>query len=280
MDDRSGWEERPGAGLGGKAAVVAGLVVLVAVVGGLVWYFTADGESADEVIARYRSRFAEVRAKLRRVGENLPPPGSVAGDTLPAGLDPRPVYDVRTGKTNTACLMAAQCADPDHDPRAPAEFNLRFHGNEFLIHVAWTGDKNPLPGGGRGTPAKDLAERFERSLRLPYLVVARPVRFDPPRAAGDRSFRGGELDLEVFLVGLPGERVLGGFRRQFRPDANVMATLQSDRRDAAVVEEWVYSNVWSKARAEVAATLAAGTGGTFVIDRDAFANVREAAAVP
>jgi hypothetical protein len=246
--------------------IAAAVVLLLAAVGGAVWYFFG-GETSAEVAAKYRSRFADVRSKLKRVAGELPPAGSVAGDTLPANLDPKPVYDIRNKTFNTGFLMAEHCLDPDRELKSPAEFNLGFHEDEFRTHLRWTGDRNPMADEGRRSAAGDLATRFERSLGLPYLVVARAVRYDPPRAVGDKNFIGGELDLEVFLVDLPAEKVLGGFRRSFRPDPNVMVSFRKDRSQSDSVADWVHSNVWVKARAEVTATLARATGGTFATER-------------
>jgi hypothetical protein len=268
-DDRDEYGE-PRERRGGNNAIVIGLsvAVLLGLVGVAVWYFTsARGETAGAVIAQYRPKFADVRAKLKRIAGKLPPGGSVGADTLPANLNPKPVYDVPRKEFNTAIVMAEQCDVPDRDPKSPFEFNLRFHEDEFLTHLVWTGDHSPMVESARKSSAGDLAQRFERSLGLSYLVVARPVMFHPPRAVDDKTFTGCDVDLEVFLVDLPGEKVLGGFRRQFRPDANVMVTFRKDRRESESVEAFVYSNMWSKARTEVAATLARATGGTFVIDR-------------
>lgn len=264
-DHNREWDKRPSGGLG-KPVIVAGLAAFLAVVAGLVWYFSAGGESVADAIGKVRPRYAELRAKLRRIESRLPPPGSVAGDTLPTNLAPKPRYDGRNLENNTACLMAVQCVDPDLDPQPPGAFNLRLNGNEFLTHLTWTGDKNPLAGAGKDTPANDIVRRLEHSLRFAYLVVVRPVRFDPPRALGENAFTGGAVDLEVFLVDLPGETVVGGFRRSFEPDPKALDTLNTARRDADVIERWVYSNVLSKARAEVAATLARTTGGTFQVE--------------
>lgn len=265
-DESDEYRARPG----GNKSVAIGLSVaaLLALAGAAVWYFAfARGEAAGAVVAKYRPRFADVRAKLKRVADKLPPLGTVGADALPANLNPRPVYDVPRKEFNTAILMAEQCDNPDRDPKSPFEFNLRFHEDEFLTHLAWTGDNSPMVESARRAPAGDLAGRFERSLALPYLVVARPVMYHPPRAVGDREFGGCDVDLEVFLVDLPGEKVLGAFRRQFRPDPNVMVTFRKDRGAPESVEAFVYSNMWSKARTEVAATLARATGGTFAIDR-------------
>jgi len=264
-ENHRSWDKERGEGFG-KPVIVAGLVGFVAVAGGLVWYLCSGGESMADAIAKHRPRFAGMRAKLRRIEASLPPPGSVAGDTLPANLDPRPLYDPRSLENNTACLMAAQCVDPDLDPQSPGAFNLRLNGNDFLTHLTWTGDKNPLPRDGRDTPANEIARRFERTLGFSYLMVARVVRFDPPRALDENSFKGGIVDLEVFLVDLPGKKVLGGFRRSFKPDPEALNSLNTVLRDADVVERWVYSNVLAKARFEVAATLTRATGGSFQIE--------------
>jgi hypothetical protein len=242
-------------------------MILFVLVGGVAWYvLTTLGETMGDVIERYRPRFAEERTKLKRIVEKLPATGSVQGDTLPANLDPKPVYDVPNKTFNTAILMAENCTDPDLELKAPAEFDLLFHEDEFRTHLQWTGDKNPMAESARKADAKDLAKRLDRSLDLRYLVVARPVRYDPPRVVNEKTFTGAELDLEVFLVDLRSEQVLGSFRRSFRPDAQVLVGFRKDRKENESAEAFVYSNMWSKAQKEVTAALARGTGGTFVVD--------------
>jgi hypothetical protein len=267
-DERRGRPRTRGQHTGINPAVAIVIIAIILVGAGVAaWFAFAGGDSTEEVIAAHRQKFAEMRAKLKRIAGQLPPAGTVGADTLPANLTPRPVFDVPNGTFNTAILMAVQCEDPDRDPKSPAEFNLRMDDSDFQTHLLWTGDKSPLVESARKSPAKDLAERFARSLSVAYLVVARPARYDPPRAGPNDTFLGGDLDLEVFLVDLPGEEVLGGFRRVLRPDANVMVTFRTDRKESDTVENFVYSNMWSKARAEVATTLARTTGGSFAIER-------------
>lgn len=258
-------EPLPRRGRRGRWIALAALVLLGGIAAA-VWAFWPRTTSA-EVIAVYRDRFAELRGKLKRIAANLPPVGSVRGDTLPASLDPKPVYDVARDTFNTAVLMAEQCENPDRDLGPPTHVDVLLFESGFRTHLQWTGDKNPLIGGGRDVPARDMAQKFERSLALPYLVVARPVRYDPPVAVNENTFAGGELDLEVFLVDVRTETVLGAFRRTVRPDPQVLVTFRKDQRQGEVAEAVVYSNLMQKVRTEVCAALARGTGGTFNTER-------------
>lgn len=263
--DRNEFGSRSAPGGPGAAALIGCLVLGLlglAAVGGGAWFFLRDrGETHAEVTARYRPRFTDLRAKLKRIAANLPV--AAGADSLPPNLDPKPVHDVPNGRFNATILMAEQCADPDRNLMSPNEFDLLFHEDEFYTHLKWTGDRSPLVESARSERNVGLAERMERSLAVRYLVIARPARFIPPRAVDDRTFGGGELDLDVFLVDLPAEKALGGFRRSFRPDPRVMVEFRQGARPGERAEAFVYSNVWSKARAEVLATLARGTGGTF-----------------
>lgn len=246
-----------------------GAVVLLAGAGGAAWYFLTRGETTEAVIQRYRPAFAQQRAKLKRVADGLPPSGSVTRDALPPGLDPRPTYDVENKHYNTAILMAEQCADPDHhfDERSLTRFDLNVYEDEFLTHLKWTGDRNPMVGSALQTRHRDFPEQLERTLGFRYLVVVRTLRYEPPVLVGDKSFVGGEVEFEAFLVDLQSEKVLGGFRRAVHVEPQVMVTRAPTEDAAGGLRRWVYSQLWQKARKEVAAALSQGTGGAFVLDR-------------
>ncbi|MCI0703966.1 MAG: hypothetical protein L0241_23145 [Planctomycetia bacterium] len=268
--DRDEYGEPRKRGGSNKGLLIAGCaveaLVILAGAGVAVWYFVFAGETTAEVTNKYRPRFAKQRTKLKRIADKLPARGSVQGDTLPANLDPKPVYDVPGKKFNTAILMAEQCEDPDRELKSLTEFDLGFFADEYRIHLQWTGDKSPMVESAKRERLKDLAKRFDTTLDFAYLVVARTVRFDPPRLVNENTFLGGDLELEVFLIDLKTEKVLGSFRRSFRPDAQVMAEFRTDRKESDSAESFIYSNVWVKARKEVAAALARGTGGTFNIE--------------
>jgi hypothetical protein len=237
---------------------LVGLVLLTAA-GAALWYFTGTRDTNAIVLERYRERFAEQRAALKRIADALPAPGTVRADALPADLDPKPVFDTGNQTFNTALLMAAYCDDPDRKLTAPGEVDLFVVEDKFRTHLLWTGDRSPMAESARKAPAQaDLVPQLERSLALRYLVVPRPVRYDPPRATGDKAFAGGELDLEVFLVELRTEKVLGATRRTFRPDPQVMVTFRRDGNANESAEAFVYSNLMDKVRTEVPAALARG----------------------
>ena len=71
------WDESRERGGNNKAVVfgVLGVLVLVAVASA-AWYFLASGETTANVIADHQSRFTDLRAKMKRIGEKLPPAGS------------------------------------------------------------------------------------------------------------------------------------------------------------------------------------------------------------
>src|SRR5690348_9460809 len=134
-DDRDEREDEPrkrgGFGNHKRLVVVGVLVLLLAVVAAVVIFFVTGGETNAEVIGKHRSKFADMRTKLKRIGEKLPPAGSVGVDSLPANLNPKPVFNVPGKAFNTTFLPVEQCLDPDRELRSPAEFNLGFHEDEF-----------------------------------------------------------------------------------------------------------------------------------------------------
>lgn len=244
--------------------LMLGPLVLI-VGGGVAWYFLrggGSGETQGAVIERYRPQFAQHRAKLRRIAEKLPPVGAVRDEKLELTLDPKPVYDVPNGTFNTAILMAEHCAGPDRQLKPVTEFDLLFEEDEFRTHLLWTGDRSPLAESAKSFKNVGLAERMERSLSVRYLVVARAMWFSPIKVTGE-TFTGGQLDVELFFFDYESEKLLGSCIRRYGPDPRVAVTFRTDRKENESAEAFIYSNIWSKAREDVAGTLLFGTHGVF-----------------
>lgn len=247
----------------GKRRWLLILLVLALLGGGgfAGWYFLVR-VTVDDVRAKYRSQFADLRAKLKRVEENLPPMGSVSAkdDSLPANLDPKPSADREGRAGNTAFVTAGGNSSGSGRAERFDLSSFRFRGtlNEF-------GDDVPP---NRKSADKELAREYEQALALKYLVVSRAVRFEPIKvteglSGTDRSFSGGELDLEVFLVDLATEKPVGSFRRSLRPDESVLATVRKGKIDTSSVAITIAEGLESKVAGEVRGTLKRATGGTF-----------------
>lgn len=243
--------------------LVVGVVLAGGAFGGWYYWRHQVRETAGDVQDRYRQRFTELRAKLKRVAANLPPVGSVKDDTLPTNLDPKPVYNTDTKVSNNALLMAAHCEDPDRGVKKPDELDLGDF--RFLAHLRDTGDRG---SSNREGSSENLAQEYEQSLALKYLVVVRPVKFTPIKVdvglSGDKaSFTGGEVDLEVFLVDLETEKPLGAFRRSFGPGKDVIITVRNGRVDTSSATNTIYDSVSTSAAVGVKLALDRATGGNF-----------------
>jgi hypothetical protein len=232
--------------------LIGGLVLVALGVGG--WFLIRGrGETVEDVRARYRPQFAELRAKMRRVAANLPPVGSVKADTLPANLDPQPVsgFDLFTG--NTAEVMAVHCEGAGPYPKAPDEFeqsSFRFLDSLRETREGAEPDRRRAP--------EDLAQEYERALAVKYLIVYRAVRFVKLEVNQD-SFTGGELDLEVFLVDLGTEKPVGAIRRSLQPKPEISAKVRKGSVDTSTVKFDLYRDLTSKASSEVHRAFYRGT---------------------
>ena len=158
------------------------------------------GETNIRAIERLRPRGDDMRSRLQRVAAGLPEAGTVTQPEPSQALSPPLVLDFRRRQHSGDVLMAPQLTNTDGE----VAFDLMLSPH-LLPCLAWTGPKNPLDPSvwnDRG----DLGPECERAFGVPWLVVVRTVRYELPE----------RIDLEVFLVSLRSERVVGAFPLHIR----------------------------------------------------------------
>jgi hypothetical protein len=147
--------------------------------------------------------------------------------------------------------------DPDRTLRIPDEVDLNLFEGNLLMHLRWTGPKNPMSESvRRGSARADLARELEATLKQPYLVVARTVHYDRPVVMPDQTFVGGVVDLEAFLVDLRSGEVVAAARVGARAEDVVRAV-------KGRAPDFIYSSMMGKLRTDLGKALAQTTGGTF-----------------
>jgi hypothetical protein len=218
------------------------------------WYYFVR-ETVDSVRAKYRPRFADLRAKLKRVEANLPPVGSVTGNTFPANVNPKPdvSYDNFTGNT---AEITVRHDGPNSDG---------FSESSFRFAAALRENQEGAEPDGRRADS-DLAKEYERALAVKYLLVYRVVRFEPIKVddgalGGGPSFTGGDLDLEVFLVDLETQKPLGAYRGAFRPKPEVLITVRKGKVDTSSARNTIYESLSRDVAVEVKVALDRATSG-------------------
>ncbi len=241
------WKVGLGIGLG---CLLAGLAVVL-------FFVLTGGETTQAVLDRYAPRFADKRQQLKALAGKLPPLGGVQANLVWANLEPKPVYDTKNKTFNTSVIMIEHMGDPDVRLRTPGQFDLNLFEGLLLMHLQWTGPKNPMAESARKQRARsELARELEATLNQPYLVVLRPVSYDPPLLQPNNKFLGGEVALEGFLFDWRSMALVGSVKVSGKA-ADVVRGRKGEM-DAAV-----FSSLWVDVRTDLARALSQASGGRF-----------------
>lgn len=240
-----------------KLLLFIGLPLVLVVGGGIVLLLVLSGESTREVFGRYQADFDAKRRDMVRLAAELPAVGSVVAN-VPKRLDPPPFYDPASKKDiNCSIVMAEQLRDPDERIRTPERADFNLSEGYLLMHLQWSGPKNPMsPSGWEGRARAEQEAEIKRVLGQPYLIVIRTVRYEPPMLLGETTFRGGFIEMEAFVYDWRTKRVEAVARASARAEKNVSVIKGKD-------QDWIYSSMMTNARRELARVLAEVTGGTF-----------------
>ena len=234
-------------------------VCLVAALG-LVVGLAGCGKARKDVLAEYASRGAAKRAELAALVAVFPPAGAVRAPSAPASLDPKPVY-APEGECNVAFLMFEHLADPDAKPG----FDLLLDG-ALLSALQWTGPKNPMADSALNESAGDLARQLDRAFAARYLVVSRVTRHEQPTIVDETAFRGGLVELEVFVVDAQSRSVVASFPVSAKPPATVDYLYKPGEDRKARQAAFAHSTMFSSARQQIGRQLPQLTGGTFKVN--------------
>ena len=220
----------------------------------------ACGQNAGDVIASFKPRMDDMRARLQGVIAALPQPGVAVSSSMSVA-DPKPVHDVATGTFNTAFLSAEEITSGDK----PA-FDLALT-SDLGFTLAWTGPKNPMAASAMSGAIEGLDKQFESALATPYAVIYRTVSYVPPKATDATNFDGGDLDMEAFLVRTANATSVASCRIQAQSAQEVSYSYKKGDDQIAKLEAFAASTLYQDARRKLAACLTEQTGGTFMYDK-------------
>ena len=226
----------------------------------IVWFVFLSGKTNQDVFNRYRGPFSARRKQLLDIAAKLPPRGSVTVNRCRPNLQPAPVYDPAGKRFNTSVLMFEHLQNPDLRLQTPEQVDLGLFEGKLLMHLLWTGDRSPMAEHVRDQRAgPELESELKATLNQPYLVVARVVQYERPVIVDERTFVGGKVDLEAFLVDLRATEIVGEVRVRAKAE-HFVETVKG--RDAA----FVYSSMMGKLRPELGKALGEVSRGTFVFE--------------
>ena len=220
----------------------------------------ACGQNAGDVIASFKPRMDEMRARLQATIAALPQPGVAVSSSMSVA-DPKPVFDAAAGTYNTAFLSAEEIATGD-DPA----FALNLT-SDLGLALAWTGPKNPMADSAMSGSIDGLDKQFEAALATPYAVIYRAVSYAPPKASDATNFEGGNIDMEAFLVRTANATSVASCRIQGESAQEVSYSYKKGDDPVARLEAFAKSTLYDDVRKKLAACLTEQTGGTFVFDK-------------
>jgi hypothetical protein len=249
-----------------KRPIIWIMIVLVLGGGFAAWYFLfGRGYNLAELRAEYGPRYEAKRQQLKLITDLLPPRGSVEGNTPAQGLDPKPTYHVKQQSFNVEIAMFDHLLNPDADLREKKDVDLLLFEGRLIQNFRIIGPRSPRSPDMR-TTGGELA-KFEAALNLPYLVVVRPVTFVRPKALTKQSYLPGMADLEIFLVDLRSNKVLGSARFKAESAKSTSAAFSRFSSEQESVEAAAYSTLWEEARSNLVYALREISGGTFELAR-------------
>jgi hypothetical protein len=222
------------------------------------------GETNQQVIDRYKPQFAQKRTQWQTIARKLPAPGTTLPTPTPLKLDPKPLYDHDGGPYNTEIVMVEQLVDPDAELLKDGKFDLLLSG-QLLTSLRWTGPSNPMSPSVLSQRATKLCspEAFETALNTRYLVVLRTLAMEKPVATSEKTYRGGKLELEGFLIDLASQELLAVFRVDARPARQGDYVWKEGEDLKTQMQEWVTSSMGTEARQKTRDELIRLTAGTF-----------------
>lgn len=218
------------------------------------------GQKHKEIVEPYVSDYTQIRAKLKRIAELIPPPGSTL-DSEPQTLDPPfKLLDEETGD-NAEALMFEQLNDPEIKN---LPFDLLLSDN-LLVSLNWTSDERK-DDDSKGGDADFMRSTMAAGRQLRYLVVHRVVKLTLPEAVGPQEFTPGSVTLEGFVVDLKDEKVVATYVVTAETPANVKFVYKEGDSPNDRLQAFAKSEVFTDARSQIAKKLEQVTGGDVRID--------------
>lgn len=217
-------------------------------------------ETHKEIVQPYLSDYQQMREKLKRIAESIPPPGTTV-DSKPQTLDPPlKLLNEETGD-NAEALMFEQVTDPE-------VINLPFDvllSDNLLVSLNWTSDERKDDDYSGGDP-EFMRRTLEAGRTLRYLVVHRVLDLTLPEAVGPQSFKPGTVTLEGYVVDLEDEQIVATYVLTAKTPANVRFVYKEGDSPEERLQAFAKSEVFTDARRQIAKKLEQVTGGTVQIN--------------
>jgi hypothetical protein len=248
-----------------KRFVFLVVFLLLAIGGAAAWFFYFRFPTFEQARQEYGPKYAARREQLKKIAELLPAKGSVKGNTPAKSLDPLPVYDEKQESYNVEIAMHEQLLDPDVELGSKKEVDLLLYKANLILNMQILGPRSKTSVSGRLD--EKVLRRYEDALKLPYLVVLRPLVYVRPLYFSREKYTPGFVELEGFVVDLRKDAVVASFRASGKSADRTTVAFRPGESEKESVESAAYSTLWEDARKSVAKALAEVTGGTFEFGR-------------
>jgi hypothetical protein len=240
---------------------IAGYSILLL---GIVLACSACGPTVRDTLAEYQERYIPFQTAFSRLNALLPLEAVARDGGAFAGLDPVPVYDEKSGKSNTEILMDWQLPDSSAKRgNIEDKFDLLLEG-DLWQSLRWMNPESSINKSERTGPV--LRQTLERGLAYKYVAINSVLQHEPPVAADEKSFYSGSISLHCYFMTISPPRIIGSF--EYRAATSRMVRYaykpgedsQKERQDS-----FAASSLWENARKELIRLLGEKTGGRFVL---------------
>ena len=223
---------------------------------------TGCGKKTSEVLDEVRPKLEPLRARLRQIAAELPPPSPLPRDTISAAPSPKPILR-EDGEGNLAFFHASELTNPNATIDERKDVRLSLGGNLIAL-LNWTAQPSSLSSLDSRSGSKEFAERMEAiRARARYLGVYRIAEYDPPVATDEKTFQGGRATVEFFVYDLNDGKLLAQWRLTARPNQTVEYRYRQGEDQKKALEGWAYSSIYENLRKALYESLPARIGGEY-----------------
>ncbi len=213
-------------------------------------------KKASEWLDELRPQYEPLRARLRQIAAELPPPAAAAREIKATGLNPKPVLYSDSSKGNLVFMHALELTDPAGAAGGDTTPNLILGGG-LRRGLGWLAQPSVLPAFSLDEPQPKsyLAEVKSDIDPIRYLGVYRPVEYEAPAYIDEKTFRGGRVVMAFFLYDLKDGKLLAQWTQSANSDEGVSFRTRGGENPAKTMTDAALTSLVNNLKKELAAAL-------------------------
>jgi hypothetical protein len=215
----------------------------------------SSAETVGQVREKHRPAMNKLRAQLKTVHGRIP---AVAQEQS-TQLVPAPIFS-EDGSGNTEVMAVEHLLDSE--AAAPLELALP---QDLKTCLSWTGPAGADDPSTRREATPDVEAKFQKVLKTRYVVVLRNRK--APVTGSGTTFSGGEAEVEAFVVDLRTSAIVAAASARGGAEGPIQVVAASGRQRQERAAMLLSSTAVAEVRKDLAAKLAAATGGSFAFPK-------------